>query len=48
MPYIMSQPYPIEFVEQNNTILLRIEAYDLVRTIHMSNAAPTEEQPPLC
>ena len=46
MPYIMSQPYPMEFVEQNDRILLRIEEYDLVRTIHMTSAAPAEEQPP--
>jgi hypothetical protein len=46
MPYIMTQPYPIEFVEQDNTILLRIEEYDLVRTIHMRSAAAAENQPP--
>ncbi len=46
MPYIMSQPYPIEFVEQDDTILLRIEEYDLVRVIHMTSAAPADEQPP--
>ncbi len=46
MPYIMTQPYPMEFVEQNDTILLRIEEYDSVRTIHMGNAASAENQPP--
>ncbi len=46
MPYIMSQPYPIEFVEQDDTILLRIEEYDLVRAIHMTNATPADEQLP--
>ena len=35
MPTIMSQPYPIEFVEQDDAIRLRIEEYDLVRTIHL-------------
>ncbi len=35
MPLIMSQPYPIEFVDQGDTIVLRIEEYDTVRTIHM-------------
>jgi hypothetical protein len=38
MPVIMAQPYPIEFVQQKDRILLRIELYDLVRTIHMSDA----------
>ncbi len=46
MPTIMGQPYPIEFIEQNGSILLRIEEYDTVRTIHMGSAAPAEERPP--
>jgi hypothetical protein len=32
---IMTQPFPIDFVDQGNTILLRIEEYDSVRTIYM-------------
>ena len=32
---IMGQPFPFDFVDQGNTILLRIEEYDSVRTIHM-------------
>ena len=36
MPTIMGQPYPMEFVKKNDTILLRMEEYDTVRTIHMS------------
>jgi len=35
MPYIMNQPYPVEFIDEGSTIFLRIEEYDLVRTIHM-------------
>ena len=35
MPIIMEQPFPVEFVDQGEQILLRIEEYDLVRTIHM-------------
>jgi hypothetical protein len=35
MPIIMEQPFPMEFVDQGEQILLRIEEYDLVRTIHM-------------
>jgi hypothetical protein len=37
MPTIMEQPYPMEFVQQKDSILLRMEEYDTVRTIHMSD-----------
>jgi hypothetical protein len=40
MPTIMEQPYPLEFVKRGDRILLRMEEYDTVRTIHM---APTAE-----
>jgi hypothetical protein len=36
MPTIMEQPYPIEFVNKGDTILLRLEEYDSVRTISMA------------
>ena len=36
MPTIMEQPYPMEFVESGSNIVLRIEEYDTVRTIHMN------------
>jgi hypothetical protein len=36
MPTIMEQPYPIEFVKKGDTILLRMEEYDTVRTIVMT------------
>lgn len=36
MPTIMEQPYPLEFVDQGGTIVLRMEEYDTVRTIHMN------------
>ncbi|HVJ31354.1 MAG TPA: DUF6152 family protein, partial [Gammaproteobacteria bacterium] len=39
MPYVMEQPYPIEFVRDGDDILLRMEEYDTVRRIKMSNAA---------
>jgi hypothetical protein len=39
MPYIMEQPYPIEFVREGDDILLRMEEYDTVRRIEMSDAA---------
>ncbi len=35
MPTIMEQPYPMEIAQDGNNILLRIEEYDLIRTIHM-------------
>ena len=42
MPAIMEQPYPMEFVEQGANILLHIEEYDLIRTIHMGSDAGSE------
>ena len=47
MPVIMEQPYPIEFVDQGDVILLRIEEYDQVRRIYMRDAPQTEEPSPL-
>ena len=44
MPAIMSAPYPIEFVDEGNTIVLRVEEYDLIRTIHMD--VQTDPNPP--
>ena len=35
MPTVMEQPYPLEFVRKGDTILLRLEEYDTVRTIDM-------------
>ena len=46
MSYIMTQPYPMEFVDKGDKILLRIEEYDSVRTIYMADAALAEEPPP--
>ncbi len=44
MPTIMEQPFPMEFVDAGDDILLRLEEYDLVRTIHMTPAvAPADE-----
>jgi hypothetical protein len=45
MPVIMEQPYPIEFVDAGNRVLLRIEEYDLVRTIHIDNVPDEADQP---
>lgn len=35
VPMLMEQPYPIEFVQEGDRIVLRIELYDLQRVIHM-------------
>ncbi|HTR01544.1 MAG TPA: DUF6152 family protein [Candidatus Acidoferrum sp.] len=41
MPLIMEQPLPMELKKQGSDIVIRIEEYDLLRTIHMSqNATP--------
>jgi hypothetical protein len=45
MPTIIEQPYPIEFVDQHDTILMRMEEYDTVRVVHMGARAPAESQP---
>ena len=39
MPAMMNNPYPIEFVDAGDRILLRLEEWDGVRTIHMAQAA---------
>lgn len=38
MPFIMEQPYPMELVRDGDDILLRMEEYDTVRRIAMTNA----------
>lgn len=38
MPLIMEQPYPMEFVDAGDEIVLRLEEYDTVRHIAMSGA----------
>ena len=45
MPTIMEQPYPMEFIDAGDQILLRIEEYDTRRTIHMSGALDPQQQP---
>ena len=44
MPYLMTNPYPFEFVEQEENILIRTELYDAERVIHM-NAANSPPAP---
>ena len=43
MPTIMEQPYPIQFVQEGDDVVLRLEEYDTVRVIHMGEA---EAAPP--
>ena len=38
MPAIMEQPYPMEIVDDGDDIVLRIEEYDTIRTIHLAAA----------
>ena len=45
MPIIMGQPPPMEFVDRGDTILLRTEEYDTVRTIHMTAQGNPEARP---
>jgi hypothetical protein len=46
MPYVMEQPYPVEFVDAGDTILLKLEEYDTVRTIAMRGGAPASTRGP--
>lgn len=45
MPTIMEQPYPMEIVDQGDSILMRIEEYDTLRTIHMDQTDVPAGQP---
>jgi hypothetical protein len=45
MPVLMSQPPPMEILTSGDTILLRTEEYELVRTIHMTGSTRAEVQP---
>lgn len=42
MPAMMNNPYPIEFVDRGDRILLRLEEWDGERTIHLSADASTD------
>ncbi len=45
MPSIVGNPYPRDFVDQGDTILMRLEEYDTVRTIHLTPASPGAAPP---
>jgi len=40
MPLMMEQPYPMEFRRDGEDVILRLEEYDAVRTIHMDRETP--------
>ena len=44
MPTIMEQPYPMQFLQQGDDIVLRMEEYDTVRTIHMQTESGAKER----
>ena len=43
MPVIMEQPYPMQITEQNGDVVLYMEEYDTVRTIHMNRDSAPED-----
>jgi hypothetical protein len=45
MPFVMVAPSPMDFVDRGESILLRIEEFDVVRTIHMNGRESPSAQP---
>lgn len=45
MPSAMDNPYPILFVQDDEDIILRLEEWDGVRTIHMGESAAAQDPP---
>ena len=45
MPPTMGNPYPMQFREQDGNIVLHLEEFDNVRTIHMADAESGEPSP---
>ncbi len=45
MPGIMDNPFPMEIVEQDGDIVLRMEEWDVVRTIHMGGDEDFDSHP---
>ncbi|HAY46397.1 MAG TPA: hypothetical protein DCY55_08955 [Gammaproteobacteria bacterium] len=46
VPTAMDNPYPIEFIDQGDTIVMRLEEWDGVRTINMNAAGSVEPVQP--
>jgi hypothetical protein len=45
MPGIMDNPFPMEFIDKSETIILHTEEWDVIRTIHMVDNADAENEP---
>lgn len=45
MPWIMEEPYPIEFSLDGKDIVFRLEEFDTVRTIHMDDESAFAQPP---
>jgi len=45
MPNANLNPYPIQFLDEGHQIILRIEEWDAIRTIHMDAAVPDDVDP---
>jgi hypothetical protein len=45
MHSVMNAPLPIEFVDQGDSILMRLEEWDQERTIHLADAVDPQTQP---
>jgi len=45
MPSVMNAPLPIEFVDQGDRILMRLEEWDQERIIHLADAVDPQTQP---
>jgi hypothetical protein len=45
MPFVMVVPSPTDFVDRGESILFRIEEFDVVRTIHMNSRETPSAQP---
>ena len=46
MPRPMFNPHPFEFIDKGGYYTLLGEEFDIVRTIHMSDAEDPQDQPP--
>ncbi|NNC66013.1 MAG: hypothetical protein HKN84_14610, partial [Gammaproteobacteria bacterium] len=45
MPTMMNNPYPIQFIDEGETITLRLEEWDGLRTIDMRAGATADDKP---
>lgn len=45
MPSVMGNPYPMEFIDHGDTIEVRFEEFDVVRTIHMNDSRDPADVP---